>query len=251
MDENNKKIEKAIQDIIEKYEYVVKNIYKEAQSSTSRAYGGIIRSGIGQLVENIAERIVLVVWETLNQNPRRISFDTTAVKVPIKKNYINKVKNPTIKENILKNIDKYYYSQKTDKHVLIDNKLVMAIECKAYTENAMMKRILVDFSLLKQANSDISCVLLQLESQLGGDYSDLKDITLGSPSTHTLLSNFDIDLNIITLLKGERKIERPIHLPEYYKPLTKESLYKAIEIIKGLLEKHKKESLKKGLFDSL
>jgi len=51
---------------------------------------------------------------------------------------------------------------------------------------------------------------VQLESQLGGDYSTDKDIIFGSRSTHTLLSHFDIDLNIITLLEGERKVKRPI-----------------------------------------
>jgi hypothetical protein len=93
----------------------------------------------------------------------------------------------------------------------VDDQFKLAVECKAYTENAMLKRILVDFTLLKQVYPNLKFILLQLESQLGGDYSSGKIIKYGSPSTHTLLSYFDIDLNIITLLEGERKVDQPIH----------------------------------------
>jgi len=113
------------------------------------------------------------------------------------------------------------------------------MECKAYTENAMFKRILVDFTLFKQVYPDLSFVLLQLESQLGGDYSSRKSIKYGSPSTHTLLSYFDIDLNILTLLEGERKVDQPIHKPAYYKSLRAESLLTALEVIKNLLISYK------------
>ncbi|HOM05359.1 MAG TPA: restriction endonuclease, partial [Candidatus Kapabacteria bacterium] len=137
-------------------------------------------------------------------------------------------------------INDYYYGLKTDVHVSIDNKLVMGIECKAYTENAMLKRILVDFTLFKNVIPNIKCVLLQLESQLTGDYSQPRNkITYGSHSTHTLLSYFDIDLNIITLLEGERKVDKPIHNSQYYKELKKEILENGIEVIKNLLSEFK------------
>lgn len=110
------------------------------------------------------------------------------------------------------------------------------MECKAYTENAMLKRILVDFTLFKQVFRNLAFVLFQLESQLGGDYSTADFVKYGSPSTHTLLSYFDIDLNIITLLEGERKVDKPIHKPEFYKPLRTESLLNALEVFKKLLK---------------
>jgi len=99
----------------------------------------------------------------------------------------------------------------------------------------MLKRILVDFTLFKQVFPDLTFVLFQLESQLGGDYSTSNYIKYGSPSTHTLLSYFDIDLNIITLLEGERKVDRPIHKLEYYKALREESLLTALDVFKNLL----------------
>jgi len=44
------------------------------------------------------------------------------------------------------------------------------------------------------------------------------------------------DLNIITLLEGERKVKRPIHKPEFYKPLKLDRLLKALDIMKELLK---------------
>lgn len=100
----------------------------------------------------------------------------------------------------------------------------------------MLKRILVDFTLLKQVAPNLKCVLLQLESQLTGDYSQpLKPVIYGSPSTHTLLSYFDVDLNIITLLEGERKVDEPIHKRKYFKEMTEPALRKAVDMLKSLL----------------
>jgi len=231
--------EETIKEIVSAYEVVVKGIDSQAQESTSRAYGGIIRAGKGKLVESIAQNITEIGWNLLGGSPDRLSFLHTTFKFPIKKEYVNKIANPVIKKYITDNIDSYYYKFKPDVQICIDKKLVMGIECKAYTENAMFKRILVDFTLLKLKYPRLGCVLVQLESQLGGDYSALKDVTLGSPSTNTLLSYFDIDLNIITLLKGERKVDEPIHKAQYYKPLMEDSLFKAANCIKDLLKEYK------------
>lgn len=102
----------------------------------------------------------------------------------------------------------YYYGLSVDKHIFIDSKFVMGIECKAYTENAMIKRILVDFHLLKTVFPKISCYLFQLESQLGG----------------------------VTLLKGGRDINRPIH--KYIKKLERKEVEKATKIIEEDLRKY-------------
>lgn len=234
------KIEKEIQRIINNYDVVIKIVDKKAKKDKRRAYGGVIRAVIGDLVQNgIAKKLILIAWMLLGKDPKRISFSSERIKILIKKEYIEKTESPVIKKFLLDNIDKCWYGQKTDLHVFVDGEFKMAIECKAYTENAMMKRILVDFTLLKEVYPNLDCVLLQLESQLGGDYSNLGDMTLGSFSTHTLLSFFNLNLFIITLLQGERKVDQPIHKMEHYKPLTKESLYNAVQTFKGLLEKYK------------
>lgn len=228
-----------IQEIINAYDYLVKGIDKKAKATGERAYGGIVRMDKGRLVESIAQDLVEIAWQDLGQPTKRLSFRSNLFKFPVKKDYIKKIRNPFIQKHILENISAYHYSFKPDIQVYVDNKLTLGIECKTYTENAMFKRILVDFTLLKLNHPDLDCILFQLESQLGGDYSGLETITYGSPSTHTLQSYFDIDLTIITLLKGERTVEKPIHKPEFYKPLTSENLKKAIEIIKQILLKYR------------
>lgn len=113
----------------------------------------------------------------------------------------------------------------------------MGVECKSYTENAMIKRILTDYTLLKGAHPDLVCTLLQLESQLGGDYSSpSRQGAMGSRSTHTLMSFFPkVDLHVVTLLEGERNIQRPIHKPEHFKELKRKNLDRAIARYSELL----------------
>jgi hypothetical protein len=239
MEKDYKSIDGEIQKLINTYNLLIKGIDKKAKVSEERAYGGIIRADKGKLVENIAKRIVEISWDLLGEPSHRLLINRQTIRVPLKKDYIEKIKIPEVKQYISENIHTYYYPLSADLHIHIDNRFVIAIECKAYTENAMLKRILVDSTLLKHIYPDLEFILFQLESQLGGDYSHLDNVTFGSPSTHTLLSYFDIDLHIITILKGERKVDRPIHKPDYYKPLTKEGLYKAIEVIQEVLMKHR------------
>ncbi|MDI6740200.1 MAG: restriction endonuclease [Candidatus Edwardsbacteria bacterium] len=189
------------------------------------------------MVENIGKQIIEIAWADLGANPKRLSFVKKPIKIPLKQDYLKRIQSREIIDWIRANIKDFYYTIKTDIHVNIDDDIILGIECKAYTENAMMKRILVDFTLLKQVHPDLKYALLQLESQLTGDYSKPSQrVIFGSHSTHTLLSYFDIDLNIVTLLEGERKVDEPIHKPEYYKELEEKNLLKAVEIFKGLLK---------------
>lgn len=232
----NNFVSKEVKELIKAYNLLVKGIESKAVDDEERAYGGIIRAGKGLLVESLCKHIVEIAWKQIGGESERLSLLKQNIKIPLKKDYIKRIKSPEVREFIEKNIKKFYYSISTDVHVCIDNKFVMGIECKAFTENSMMKRILVDFTLIRQVYPNLHCVLLQLESQLGGDYSNLsKRITFGSYSTHTLLSYFDIDLNIITLLEGERKVDKPIHKPEFFKELHQDSLLKSIEVLKDLL----------------
>jgi hypothetical protein len=175
----NNEIEKQSQAIIEAYELLVNGIDKKAVGEKERAYGGIIRAGKGQLVESITQNLIMVAWEATGESANRLSFAHKSFKFPIKKEYVHKIKQPEVKKFILEHIDDYYYRFKPDVQACIDDRFVMGVECKAYTENAMFKRILVDFTLLKTTYPDLDCVLLELESQLGGDYWELNDIIVG------------------------------------------------------------------------
>ncbi len=225
-----------LQEIINIYSSLVKGIDEKAtENQNGRAYGGIVRSEKGTMLENMAKVMVKLAWKDLGEKEDRLKIMGKKIQIPIKEDYIKRIEDKEVREYIQKNLKKYVYSLKPDVLVAIDDKPVLAIECKTYTENAMLKRILVDCTLLKKEYQDMKFVLLQLESQLGGDYSELKENPLGSASTHTLLSYFDVDLIIITLLKGERSINKPIHKTEFFKPLTKESLKRAIIEIKEIL----------------
>ncbi len=226
-----------VDDIVKAYDVLVKGIETKANDDLDRAYGGIIRSGKGELVENIAKRLIEIAWSELKGKSERLSLDKKTVKIPLNQEYLKRIKYQEVVDYIKSHISDYYYTLKTDVHVYIDDKFVLGIECKAYTENAMLKRILVDFTLFKNMFKELKCVLLQLESQLTGDYSHPSNkIIYGSPSSHTLMSYFDIDLNIITLLDGERKVDEPIHKPDFYKELKKENVINAVSIFKGLLK---------------
>jgi hypothetical protein len=230
----------SVDEILKAYEILVKGIEADANDDDERAYGGIIRAGKGKLVESIARHMVEIAWDKIGGEPKRLSLKKQTFKIPINKSYIERLKHKEVRDYIYSNISDYYYLLKTDVHVSIDNKMVMGIECKAYTENAMLKRIMVDFTLLKSVIPNLICVLLQLESQLTGDYSNpKKKIIYGSHSSHTIMSYFDVDLNIITLLEGERKVDEPIHSPVHYKELKKDVLERGITTISDLFKKYK------------
>lgn len=218
----------------------IQGIEYVAQVDQDRAYGGIIRSAKGKMVEDLCKELVRVAWNELGGTSNRLSFSSTKVDIPLRKEYISKIKSKEIREWITNNYSDFVFKAQVDNHTMIDNKFVLGIECKAYTENAMFKRILVDFAMLKTAYPNLKCGLLQLESQLGGDYSEIdKTIIYGSHSSHTLMSYFDIDLHIMTLLKGDRKVDEPIHKAEFFKPLTYEAVVRCVEHIKSLLEEYK------------
>ncbi|MGB9593671.1 MAG: restriction endonuclease [Anaerolineae bacterium] len=229
----------TLADIRNAYNLLVRGIDESAHAEDeegNRAYGGAVRAAKGALVESVAKHLVEIAWHELGGDPQRLDFRRETVKIPLRPDYLKRVRPREVADYIRAHLEQYFFGLKTDIHVNIDGNLVMGIECKAYTENAMLKRVLVDFMLLKQVVPNLNCVLLQLESQLTGDYSQpLKPIVYGSPSTHTLLSYFDLDLNIITLLEGERRVDQPIHKPAYFKELTEDALRKAVDALKELL----------------
>ncbi|GAA9149984.1 hypothetical protein BTM352_07130 [Helicobacter pylori] len=225
----------SIKDIIQVYNSVVKDIDKNAQGQDSRAYGGVIRSAKGKLLEDISEKIVKIAWQNIGANANRLEINSKKIKIPIKDSYIENIANKQVRAYILERKEDYYYGLSVDKHIFVDNQLVMGIECKNYTENAMLKRILVDFHLLKTLYPNISCYLFQLESQLGGDYSALPETPLGSKPTHSIMSYFEsVNLNIVTLLKGERNINQPTH--KNFKPLDEQILNKTIKLMENELK---------------
>ena len=232
----NTDYDNSIEDIVKRYDDILSGVENEAKNQKKRAYGGLLRSKKGNLVEHIAHSLVLIAWKELGGNDHDIEINSNKIKIPINKSYVNKIDNAEIRKQIQDNIEDYHYKLSVDKHVFIKNKLIMGIECKAYAENAMIKRILIDFDLLKLVHPDMTCFLFQLESQLGGDYSKQQDVIYGSNSTHTIMSYFNSTLTIITLLEGERKVNLPIH--NFFKPLHSSQLNATKEMFKNVFNNH-------------
>lgn len=225
-------IDSKLEELIMEYNAVVKVIDRKGKESTDRAYGGIVRMAKGGLQEYLTEELVRLAWESIGGNPFSLNINSAKVTIPIQENYIANIADEEIRNHIQEHKVNYTYQLSVDKHVFINNKFVIAIECKSYAENAMMKRILVDFMLLKTKYPQLKTFLFQLESQLGGDYSNLNPITFGSYSTHTLESYFPtVDLKIVTFLRGERRVDEPIHKENYFKPLEKEQLERVLSIM--------------------
>lgn len=180
----------------------------------------------------ITGEIIQIAWQNLGGQPERLDVNSKKVPIPIRRSYVEKIKEDEVRKHILDHIQKYHYGLSVDKHIFVDGKFVMGIECKAFTENAMLKRILIDFHLLKTVCPKISCFLFQLESQLGGDYSALPKTVYGSVSTHSIMSYFeDVELQIFTLLEGERNINKPIH--KFFKPLQESNVEKAVTLLES------------------
>ena len=233
---------KRLNDLIETYHRTTKVMEHGAAKAVKedgRAYGGFIRATKGKLQEYISNDLIHIAWNVeLAKDPKRLSVNSNKIRIPIKLEYVETIRDKAIRDYILANIQRYYYGLSVDKHIFIDGKMILGIECKAYTENAMIKRILVDFHLLKTKVPNLICYLFQLESQLGGDYSSEIIAPKGSSPTHTLMSYFsDVDLRVITLLPGERKVHQPINKAKHFKVLTIDRLEVAVEsIIDGFRE---------------
>lgn len=202
-----------------------------------RAYGGFVRMAKGKIQEYMTEQLIRISWrDELGESETRLVINSDKIRIPIRNEYVEKIEDKQIRDYIIKNLPKFYYGLSVDKHVFIDKKFVIGIECKAYTENAMIKRILVDFHLLKTKFPKLKCLLFQLESQLGGDYGEGLKTPKGSTPTHSIMSYFDdVDLTIVTLLEGDRKVDRPINKPEFFKELKVQHLETAVEkLVQGM-----------------
>ena len=228
--------EQLINECVRLYESVVRGIDSAAAGQDERAYGGVVRMAKGGLVETIAKKLLLAAWISGGKDIGRLAFNLhPKYDIPMKKEYVDSIADEQLRREMLSHLGDYKVKHGADIHVYVDGDFVLSAECKAFTENAMLKRVLFDAYLLKTKFPHLRFVLVQLESQLSGDYSELPPNPRGSKPSHTLMSYMGVGLKIITLLQGERKVDRPIHKAEFYKPLTKEALQNAVASLAKLM----------------
>ena len=199
---------------------------------------GKTRGAKGRLVEKLLEAIVSLAWHEIGGEVNRINIEKLRVTVPINANYVKNLIPESTRNYVVQNVDKYIFRLELDRVVEIDNRLVLAIECKAYTENTMLRRTLRDFELASIANPKLLFCLFQLENALGGDYGDPnKSEYLGSESTHTLMSHSPtVSLEIITLLDSNHHPTGLLHKPEHFKELPVENVTTCVSKFRTLLE---------------
>ena len=195
---------------------------------------GSVRAMKGRLVEDLTKQMVELAWRELGGDARDLEFASGKHYVPINEEYVCR-QPQEIRAYIEPRIGEYRYGLGCDVQVYVRGVFFLAIECKAYAENAMLKRILIDCSMLKSLYPDLRFALVQLESMLGGDYSELGGIQFGSAASHTIMSYFDVDLTILTMLPGERRVNKPAHEERWYKPLAQETVASAVSELQVLL----------------
>ena len=214
------------------------DLYTEGIHSMYGLEGGQIRGKKGKFAERLLEAIVSLAWHEIGGKMNRFNVEKRRVPVPINENYVKNLMPESTRNCVKQNVDKYIFRLELDKVVKIDNRFVLAIECKAYTENTMLRRTLRDFELALITEPDLLFCLFQLENALGGDYGDPnKSEYLGSESTHTLLSHSPkVRLEIITLLDDNHRQTGLIHKPEYFKELRAKNVATCVRKFGTLLE---------------
>lgn len=211
------------------------HLYTDSIHSMYEMTGGEIRSAKGKLVVNLLDAIVRQAWGEMGE-PERLEIRTQRVEIPINADYIRNLTPQATKAHVEENIEGYICRVELDRAALIDERLVLGIECKSYTENAMLKRVLKDFELTLQLHPKMLFCVFQLENALGGDYGEpCKTDYLGSESTHTLLSHSPVRLEIITLLNENRTTQREIHRPAHFKALPLENVEACVKKFQRLL----------------
>ncbi len=89
-----------------------------------------MRAGKGKLVESIGKELIKIAWLDLGKNENRLSFINETIKIPLKKDYINRIKDPEVREYIEKNIEKMFYRIKPDVRVHIDGRFKILLNVK-------------------------------------------------------------------------------------------------------------------------
>ena len=238
---NKLKLDKGVTAIIQAYESIMLGSDQRSDDSDDKAYSVILRSGKGELVESIAKTLVKLSWiYYLGQDAERLTIDNTKLKIPIKKDYISKMQPDNLRAYIEQNSGLIFYSLGADLHIWIDKTLALPLECKAYADSSTLRRVIADAMLFKEAQHVSKYILLQLESQLGSESIKNSSSPYGNLSIHALLSYFDVELEIVTLLSGERKADKPIHKKEFFKPMSRESIYSAIGRVTKALQTYAK-----------
>lgn len=189
------------QSIIDKTFQKIETLYSKELGklvvlSGHKKSGGKIRQRKGDLVVSILELIFKALIDFYGSNKE--------VVIDIKRGE---------KDKQTLNSKNGYYEHSQDLHLYINNRFVMSIELKSYTESAMYKRVCEDARLIKKyVDKNIKCILIELENARKDKSQAFMDEEYGTIS------------EIFTLVHGRRSSAKALHIKKFYKPLDKDAV---------------------------
>lgn len=116
--------------LIDIVNHKIQGIEYVAQVDQERAYGGIIRSAKGKLLEEFCKEIVKIAWSELDGAKHRLSFSNQKIEIPLRKKYIESIQSEEIKQWIIENYSDFIFKAQVDNHILIDGKLYWVSNAK-------------------------------------------------------------------------------------------------------------------------
>ena len=211
-------LEKKIKNLQIELNEIILNAEKKVdviKKTTSRASGGIKRMAKGDLVEEIYSRIIKFCLNEKKSNLKLINkmgnLPKNVKKVPILKvsqNYIN-LKNLKFTNKELAT----GYEDKFDGFILDNQDIKFVLEYKAYSENTMLKRCLVDASIAQTFDKNINYCLCLLQSHL------YQNERLIGYNAHSLMDffyqKFKVNVDILVLVKEPRVVNEDILKKKY------------------------------------
>ena len=209
--------------------YKIRSMYEEGITDCKKIgekkdSGGQQRGKKGEFVPQLCELFIRGSWDLLGGDFRRISVVRKHILVPV-----STVGNAgSVKIEI-------------DSLVGVDGKPVTGFECKAYTENAMMKRVLFDYSALVSHAPEFSTVFLfQLQNAMG----DGLQYKIGEALNSRLYNMARIqmkmrlpEIRVVTLLPESRSSLRALHDADVTADLSDDRISEIIDVFKDTLRK--------------
>ena len=211
-------MEKKIKNLQNELNQIILNAENKVdliKKTSSRASGGIKRMAKGDLVEEIFSRIIKFC---LNEKKSKLelinkmgNLPKNVKKIPklkVSQNYIN-LKNLKFTNKELAT----GYEDKFDGFIIDNQDIKFVLEYKAYSENTMLKRCLVDASIAQIFDKNINYCLCLLQSHLN------QNERLIGYNAHSLMDffyqKFKVNVDILILVKEPRVVNEDIIKKKY------------------------------------
>ena len=207
----------------------------KTKSKTERKSGGIKRGIKSITVEKIYSLIISHAIKEIKSKCKLVRYKD----LPLELKNFNKLNTSAFYEkefnlNFSNEEKKKGYIDKYDGYIVNENKIVMILEYKAYLENAMLKRCLLDAVFAQTVNEKIKYCICMLETSVQQNDRDI------GYNSHSLMSffyeKFKTKIHMLLLLDGKRGINKDITEIKFVKKVNIHKLIEAVNFFKSNLE---------------